>query len=332
MRPLSSGMTSPNLTSSVVVCTRDRPEALEQCLPAIQRQDYPAFDVWVIDNAPRDHRARASAERHGVRYAVEPRPGVSRARNLAARCSTAEVLAYIDDDALPEPGWLAALAREFRDPQVMAVCGKVIPSSLNTDAERLYEAVHVRRDQRMEVSQETPRWVELTSCGGVGDGNMAFRRGAFLSWPGFDERLGLGSMLEGNEEHKALFELVAKGHRVIYTPEAVIRHPHPSTVESLRARYYKELSASRGYLMMLLVEYPQYRRDLFSYLMRGRSDARREWLAGRASSDTILPLGQRLRATLSGVSSYVRTRLEKRPRATAEAGPIAEKITVSSAK
>ena len=325
-------MTSPNFTCSVVVCTRDRAEQLEQCLRTILRQDYPAFDIWVIDNAPRDDRARACAERYGVRYAVEPRPGVSRARNLAARCSTAEVLAYIDDDAVPEPGWLSALAREFRDPQVMAVCGKVVPSSLHTDAERLYEAVHVRRDQRLEVSQQTFRWVELTSCGGVGDGNMAFRRSAFLGWPGFDERLGMGTLLEGNEEHKALFEMVAKGHRVIYTPEAVIRHPHPASLENLRARYYKELSASRGYLMMLLVEYPQYRRDLVSYLLRGRSDAGREWLAGRESSDTILPLGQRLRATFSGLSRYLRTRLEKRPRATVETEPLAEKVTVTSAK
>src|SRR5688572_23695966 len=107
MGPLSAGMTTSDISCSVVVCTRDRPERLEQCLIAVQQQDYPAFEVWVIDNAPRDGRARACAERFGVHYALETRPGVSRARNLAARCSGADVLAYIDDDALPAPGWLA---------------------------------------------------------------------------------------------------------------------------------------------------------------------------------------------------------------------------------
>lgn len=83
---------------------------------------------------------------------------------------------------------------------------------------------------------------------------------------------------------------------------------------------------------MLLAEHPEHRRDLFSYLRRGRDDEGREWLAGRASSATILPLGQRLRATFSGVSRYLRTRLERRPRARAEVAPPGESVRVTGAK
>src|SRR5579871_4963114 len=89
--------------ASVIVCTRDRPEELNRCLCGIMRQGYPEFEVLVIDNAPRDNRTFEVAERWGVRYAVEPVPGLSRARNSGARLSQGEILAYIDDDAVPEP-------------------------------------------------------------------------------------------------------------------------------------------------------------------------------------------------------------------------------------
>jgi glycosyltransferase involved in cell wall biosynthesis len=48
---------------TVAICTRDRPRDLEQCLAAVRRLDYRAFEVLVVDNAPRDQQARQLAER-----------------------------------------------------------------------------------------------------------------------------------------------------------------------------------------------------------------------------------------------------------------------------
>jgi cellulose synthase/poly-beta-1,6-N-acetylglucosamine synthase-like glycosyltransferase len=306
---------------------------LQECLQALQRQDYPAFDVWVIDNAPRDERTRACAQRYGVRYAIEPVPGLSRARNLAPRISKADILAYLDDDSLPEPGWLTALVREFGDERVMAVCGKVLPTSLATPAERLYHEALTRRSERLVVNEATPYWFEITNFGGVGDGmNMAFRRSAFESWPGFDERLGLGAPLEGSEEHYALFELVAREYSVVYTPDAVVRHPYPPDMSSLQKRFYKAMVASRGHMMMLFVEQPRYRRELIAYVLRGALNRKRAWIGDRASSSIILPLGQRLRATFAGARRYLQARWKGQPRnAEAPAAvPALDRVEVTS--
>ena len=63
--------------------------------------------------------------------------------------------------------------------------------------------------------RETPFWFERANFGGIGDGgNMAFRRCVFDIWPGFDERLGRGAVIDGGEEHYAFFSLLDRGYRI----------------------------------------------------------------------------------------------------------------------
>jgi glycosyltransferase involved in cell wall biosynthesis len=128
-------------TCTVVICTRNRPEHLERCLGAVTRLLYPRFDVLVVDNAPSHDRAREIAARWGADYVVEPALGLSRARNRGVRASQSEIIAFLDDDALPEPDWLCNLVTEFRDPMVMAVTGRILPLRVETEAERMCASV-----------------------------------------------------------------------------------------------------------------------------------------------------------------------------------------------
>ena len=110
----------PDVT--IVVCTRDRPVQLEACLDALADQSYPHFEILVVNNGGSDVVSEICRQR-GVACIREPMPGLTRARNLGARAARSELVAYIDDDATAEPGWVAALAREFADPRVAAVAG-----------------------------------------------------------------------------------------------------------------------------------------------------------------------------------------------------------------
>ena len=124
-------------TCTVVICTRDRPAILDRCMEGVSSLQYSHFEVLVVDNSSTDWGAREVAARWGARYVVEPIVGASRARNRGALECSSEVVAYLDDDAVPEPGWLSAIAAEFSDPLVMAVAGKVLALSLETEAEML---------------------------------------------------------------------------------------------------------------------------------------------------------------------------------------------------
>lgn len=303
---------------TVVIPTRNRPHELDRCLEGVKALSYPHLDVIVVDNGPSDARSREVAARRSARYIVEPVANASRARNRGAAASQAEIVAYLDDDSVPEPDWLSALAIEFNDPNVMAVSGRIVPLTLETETERLFGAMggfEVWGPERRVVDRQSPQWFEMACFGGLVNGaNMAFRRAAFKLWPGFNERIGPGTPVTGGEEHLAFFALVDRGYRAVYTPKAVVRHPFPKDTDALRARQLKNLTAATAYMTLLTVEEPRYRRLVMNYVVEGLRGVRRSWRnPSQAPQVSVVPRWRRMAAYLSGPFRYLRSRLA-RPR------------------
>ena len=301
-------------TCSVVICTHDRPDHLDRCLNAVMRLNYSHFDVLVVDNASHDARTREVAARWGARYIVEPVVGLSRARNRGARACDTEVVAFLDDDAVPESEWLSNLAREFEDPLVMAVTGRILPLQIETESERLCAllgGLDFGGQERRRVDCQTPYWFEMANFGGVGDGgNMAFRRCVFYVWPGFHERLGRGAILVGGEEHYAFFSLIDRGYRMVYTPLAVVRHPFPCTMRDLRARHLRDLAAATGYIRFLFFEEPRHRRAVMRYAVEALRGVPRVWRGKVAGPrPQLVSTWRTVLAQLSGPLLYVKLRL-----------------------
>jgi len=304
---------APLPACSVIVCTKDRPDALDRCLSAVGQQDYPSLDVIVVDNAGSDSAACEVARRHGATYVFEPRRGVSRARNRGVAVSAADVVAFIDDDAVPAPGWLAALAREFADPEVSAATGKIVLKAPSGDPALLAECrtyAERRGDARIVIDQRHPRWFVLCNFGGIGDGgNMAFRRSAFDLWPGFDVRLGRGALIDGGEDQHAFFSLIARGGRIVYTPTAVVEHPTPATRSELRERRRRDVSNAAACVALLCVEHWEFWPAIAAHLGR--------WLARRpVDGNVAAPLvstREAMRLRWSGLLLYFRSRLSTAP-------------------
>ena len=111
---------------SVVISTRNRPALLRRCLEGVTTQVPPPLEIVVVDNTHGDAAARAAASQAGARYLVEPVTGVSRARNRGVRAAAGDIVAFVDDDAVPEPTWLRALVDAFGDARVAAVSGRIL--------------------------------------------------------------------------------------------------------------------------------------------------------------------------------------------------------------
>ncbi len=115
----------------IAIPTYRRPEALDNALTAVipQIEALPTRDscsVLVVDNDPAA-TGREVAERFGARYVVEPDPGIAAVRNRAlAETADAAALIFIDDDEVPQPGWLAALLETYTTTSATAVAGRVI--------------------------------------------------------------------------------------------------------------------------------------------------------------------------------------------------------------
>jgi predicted nucleotidyltransferase len=127
--PPSSGDEAERTAVTVVVITRNRAEQLRRCLAALAGQIRPPDELLIVDNGSTDHTREVVASYPGVprpRYLHEAAVGYGRARNAGVAAATGDVVAFIDDDAVATPGWLATLVRPFaRDPEIAIVGGSI---------------------------------------------------------------------------------------------------------------------------------------------------------------------------------------------------------------
>jgi cellulose synthase/poly-beta-1,6-N-acetylglucosamine synthase-like glycosyltransferase len=270
-----------------------------------------------VDNTPRDERSLEVALGRGVQYLIEPVRGLSRARNRGARACEAEIVAYLDDDAVADPGWLTALARDFEDPLVAVVTGAILPNHPPREAALNGEdsvACGTGRRQKRIVERTTPGWFEIANFGEMGDGsNMAFRHSAFDVWPGFDEDLGRGTILNGGEEHYAFFTLIEHGYRIVYEPEAIVRHPCVRTIQELRCRHLSLLAIAAAYITRLAIEHPSCRSALGQYILDRLRGTTRPWTC--RSEKTVARVAPRwlsLLAMFSGPWIYLSSRMARK--------------------
>jgi O-antigen biosynthesis protein len=301
-------MTAPSC--SVVVCTRHRPELLARCLESLVQLEHPRYELIVVDNTPGDREVERLAVDAGARYVVEPREGLSRARNAGAREARGVVVAYIDDDAVAEEAWLSRHAAALEDPTLVATTGRILPISLNAPSASVHEAVGGEDlgDVRFHVDRETPAWFQMANFGGVGVGsNMAFRRVLFEAGWGFRESLGLGASIPG-EEHYAFFMLIRDGHRIGYLPDAIVYHDYPITRNALRRRRSRILRGAVAYMTMLLVEEPEFRSDTLHFMWQGMRGTRRSWRRGQTDQRFVTSL-QLFAAVCAGLPLYLRSLL-----------------------
>lgn len=283
-------------TVTVAICTRNRPNDLNTCLKAISRLNPRPDEILVVDNSEGDLATEQVTYDHGARYILEAAAGLSRARNRALAESRCEIVAYLDDDALPSEDWLEQILTPFANPQVASVSGPVLAPGVPRNA----APAAVR-----SLSNQDPQWFETATFGGMGWGsNMALRRSVYSVWKGFDVRLGKGAPLRIAEENHAFASLVALGYRAAFVPAAVIYHP----VKPWNAQ--QEAISSFAYWMLLFCEFPGHRLDLIRFLSRRLRGKRIPWPRDPQIPGQIISSGWRIRfkAGLAGTLLYLRSR------------------------
>ncbi|MGY1786738.1 glycosyltransferase family 2 protein [Geodermatophilus sp. SYSU D00698] len=254
--------------ASVVLCTRERPEALAGCLESLTAQDHPDFAVWVVDNAPVTTATAdvvaGFAGRLDIRYVVEPRPGLSRARNRALQEPLeGEVVAWIDDDEVADPMWLSELTRALTErPQAAAVSGLVVPAELATRAQVWFEQFGGHSKGRGFTPADFgpgsgDRQSPLYPLPPFGVGaNMAFRTAALRAVGGFDAALGAGTLTHGAEDTRVFTDLLRSGLPTLYRPSAVTRHFHRRDVAGLRRQMEGYGTGLTAFYTSLVVDSP----------------------------------------------------------------------------
>jgi glycosyltransferase involved in cell wall biosynthesis len=282
--------TSPSVT--VVVCTRNRSTALRDAgEAALALETALGWEMLIVDNGSTDDtvevaRAIAATDPRRVRVVVEPELGLSAARNLGVRQARGDLVIFLDDDAVPEPGWLDAYCAVFAETDALAAGGPVEPDFAAPPpaffgAEFLpYVSAWDRGTERHELTySEYPRGA-----------NMGFRRAAFERFGTFDRRLGRrGRSLRSCEEIELCLRIERGGGRVVYEPGARVCHRVEGdrlSVEWLLARF-----AAQGFSEAIV----EWKHDGLAGLAAGVRRLRHAvgFHAGRSGPDALLTRGHR---------------------------------------
>lgn len=216
----------PTALVSIVVCTHERPDDLQRCLNGLLPLFEAGHEVLVVDNAPCSPRTAQIAARYPFRYLCEPRIGLNNARNCGLQAARHSIVAFTDDDAVPDANWVNALGQPFAAPEVGCVTGLVLPLELETPAQEQFEIYCAHRRSFVQQVFAAPQ-LPPAAAGVAGMGaNMAVRRELVLSLGGFDPRLDGGTATCSGGDTDMFARILEAGFQIVYNPDALVWHRH----------------------------------------------------------------------------------------------------------
>ncbi len=269
-------MTDP-VTVSVAIINYNGRRFLDEILASLERQTFQSFQTTLIDN----HSSDGSAEYVRNNYPwvrVAPQPdnlGFSRAGNLVFASVDTPFVALLNTDMKLDPAWLESLALPaLADPGVAAVASKL---RLYSDPKRLngvggaMNYLGYTWDRGMfeldEGQFDRSEEVLFASAGAA-----LFRRSAFLTAGGFDERFFMY-----HEDVDLCWRFWLLGFRVITAPQAVALHHFGGSTREAKGLDWRELIGERNNIRALLKNYePRNLRRVLLHLLRLRQPWRRK--------------------------------------------------------
>ena len=202
---------------SAVVCSYNGSRTIRDTLTWLDRLEYPSYEVIVVDDGSTDATARI-ARGFGVRVISTPNRGLSHARNVGLAAATGEIVAYLDDDAYPDPHWFSYLANAFMTTDHAGIGGPNIPPPGDGPlaacvANAPGGPVHVLLSD--DVAEHIP------GC------NMAFRKDRLKAIGGFDPQFR-----RAGDDVDVCWRLQARGWTLGFSAPAMVWHHRRNSIRA----------------------------------------------------------------------------------------------------
>ena len=202
---------------------RTLPAALRALSAQIEQWPQPV-EVIVVDDGSQDGTA-ALARSLGALTIEQVNQGPAAARNQGVAAAQGDIVLFTDSDCEPAPGWLAAMAAAFADPEVIGAKGTYLTRQTGL-VPRFVQIEYEDRYDRMR-GQASIDFVDTYSAG--------YRRAIFLENSGFDTIFATASV----EDQEFSFRLAQKGYRLVFVPQAQVYHTHDQVLaEYIRRKFY----------------------------------------------------------------------------------------------
>lgn len=215
---------------SIIICTDGRATALKNTLASLAFLGGPDFEVCVVRGPTNDDVDEVLQAWNGsIKSTCNPIRNLSVSRNIGIQMSSGDLIAFIDDDAIPEPEWLQQIVQSFDDPKVGGAGGIVMdhtgvkPQYLYATANRLGIADTERQTPAQEYN--FPQSYNFPYVQGT---NSIFRRSALQDIGGFDEEFDFYL-----DETDLCCRLIDAGWRIEQRPNAIVHHKFlPSNIRN----------------------------------------------------------------------------------------------------
>lgn len=201
---------------SVVVCTYNGSRTLEDTLAGLKQLEYPNFEVIIVDNGSNDGMTSVIAQQSGFRVIRTTQSGLGAARNTGLLEAHGEIIAYIDDDARPDPHWLHYITNSFMSSSHCGIGGpNVPPPGDGLIAECVANSpggpVHVMLTD--EIAEHIP------GC------NMSFRKSYLEAVGGFDPQFRVAG-----DDVDICWQLQSRGWTIGFNPAALVWHHRRNSI------------------------------------------------------------------------------------------------------
>ncbi|MDA8514728.1 glycosyltransferase [Citrobacter sp. Igbk 14] len=222
---------------SVIINTYNRADLLLRTLESFKYIDYPLFEIIVINGPSTDHTEEVLDKfRELIKIGHCAEANLSKSRNIGISYSSGDIVAFIDDDAIPEPEWLTQIVEAFDSCEVGAVGGKVFD---HTGYKYQYQYANADRLGHGKWQMEEPspnycfpRAYEFPYLQGT---NTAFRRDVLVEIGGFDEEF-----IYYLDETDVCLRIIDNGYFIKQLANAYVHHKYaPSHIRTKSAAVYR---------------------------------------------------------------------------------------------
>lgn len=233
---------------SVIICTRNRSEVLEEVLKALRDQSLSPkyWELVVVDNGSIDNTPTV-LERHESnfprkKFLTENRLGSNFARNKGWSHATGSLMAFLDDDAIPHPQWIERILQRYENLNTNQAClgGKVLLQLL-VKSPRWY-GPFLENYLSFTHLGNNPTYVQGKS---LCSANLVIPKSILEMFTGFDERINRTTeTLMSNDETLTVLKMELKGIQFFYDPAIKVYHQIGS--ERLTQGYFRKRAHRQG--------------------------------------------------------------------------------------
>jgi GT2 family glycosyltransferase len=257
---------------SVVVPTYRRPDELRRCLAGLATQSLPPAETIVVrrEGDAGTRAALTESARPGVVDAVVSEPGVLAAMEAGVALASRDLIAFIDDDAVPRPEWLERLTRHFDDPDVGGVGGRDVVAGEPAPIGAPLDVGRITRWGKLignhHLGTGSPRDVMVLKAVGVAFRRIALALPCGLRGAGAQVHFEVGMSLAARRQ----------GWRLVYDPSALVDHEVAQRFDADRRKRPRPVAvrdAAYNLVKCLLTEVPElfWRRALYGLAVGDRA-------------------------------------------------------------